>query len=129
MTIFKSIEKPTLLIDPDRVKQNIQRMCQKAKEQNIRFRPHFKTHQSAEIGEWFRQEGVTAITVSSLDMGRYFADHGWLDITLAFPVNIRQVLGIASLAQQIHLEILVELIKLCVSWQATCPKRWMSGSK
>jgi len=111
MTIFESIEKPTLLLDPGKAKQNIQRMCRKANEQNIRFRPHFKTHQSAEIGEWFRQEGVTAITVSSLDMARYFAEHGWQDITLAFPVNIRQVLGIASLAQQIHLEILVESIE------------------
>lgn len=25
---------------------------------------HFKTHQSAAIGEWFRADGVNAITVS-----------------------------------------------------------------
>ena len=31
----------------------------------LSFRPHFKTHQSAEIGSWFRDFGVTRITVSS----------------------------------------------------------------
>jgi D-serine deaminase-like pyridoxal phosphate-dependent protein len=41
-------------------------------------------------------------------MAQYFAGHGWQDITIAFPVNPRQCAGIAALAKQIHLEVLVE---------------------
>ncbi len=108
MTIFDSIQKPTLLIAEQRVRANIQRMAVKAASQNIRFRPHFKTHQSAEIGEWFRPAGVTAITVTSLDMAEYFAAHGWRDMTIAFPVNLRQIEGLNRLADHIHLELLVE---------------------
>ena len=66
-----TIEKPTLLIDPIRVQNNIRRMAEKARRQNVRFRPHFKTHQSALVGEWFRDQGVSAITVSSVDMALY----------------------------------------------------------
>jgi D-serine deaminase-like pyridoxal phosphate-dependent protein len=80
----------------------------RATHQPLRFRPHFKTHQSAEIGEWFREEGVTSITVSSLDMALYFAQQGWEDITLAFPANLRQAKALAGLAQNIRLGLLVE---------------------
>ncbi len=108
MAIFEQIVKPTLLLDSERAIRNIRRMSKKAKEQGIRFRPHFKTHQSAEIGEWFRREGVTAITVSSVDMAEYFADNGWQDITIALPVNIRQIQAIRELAGRVHLGLLVE---------------------
>ena len=103
-----TIEKPTLLIDPIRVQNNIRRMAEKARRQNVRFRPHFKTHQSALVGEWFRDQGVSAITVSSVDMALYFANAGWQDIIIAFPVNWRQVEKLWSLAQAVRLGLLVE---------------------
>ncbi len=108
MNIFDKIQKPTLLLDEARARQNIRRMAEKARQQGIRFRPHFKTHQSAQVGEWFREEGVTCITVSSLEMAEYFAAHGWKDITIAFPVNLRQLNGLRDLARNINLGILVE---------------------
>lgn len=105
------IVKPTLLLNIERAKQNISRMVEKAYHQSVRFRPHFKTHQSATIGEWFREAGVTAITVSSVDMAQYFARHGWDDITIAFPVNLRQVDELNELARSIHLGLLVESVE------------------
>jgi len=108
MFIWQTIEKPTLILNPVTACRNLSRMSDKAQAQKIRFRPHFKTHQSAEIGEWFRAEGIHAITVSSLDMAEYFAAHGWQDIMVAFPINIRQMKTIQKLAERIHLELLVE---------------------
>lgn len=82
-------------------------MVQKAREHNLVFRPHFKTHQSLEIGRWFRDEGVSAITVSSLRMACFFAEDGWDDITVAIPVNTRDTLRINTLAKNIKLHLLV----------------------
>ena len=110
-SIFDSIEKPTLLLDERRARRNIQWMAAKARQAGVQFRPHFKTHQSAEIGTWFREEGVRAITVSSVDMALYFAQHGWEDITIAFPANVRQAGTLAQLAQQIRLGLLVESVE------------------
>ncbi len=111
MSLFDTIQKPTLLLDQEAALRNIQRMTEKARRQGVRFRPHFKTHQSAEIGEWLRAEGVAAITVSSLDMAEYFAGHGWDDITIAFPVNLRQVEELSALAQRVHLGLLFESLE------------------
>jgi len=100
--------EPTLLIHEARARRNIRAMAEKARRASVRFRPHFKTHQSAAVGEWFRAAGVSAITVSSVAMAAYFARHGWTDITLAFPVNVRQLEEINGLAGRITLGLLVE---------------------
>jgi D-serine deaminase-like pyridoxal phosphate-dependent protein len=108
MSVFENITVPELLINESIVRANIKHMAEKARQQGVAFRPHFKTHQSAEIGEWFRQEGVRAITVSSLRMASYFAAHNWQDITVALPVNLREVECINQLAAEITLGILLE---------------------
>ncbi|MGB2805769.1 MAG: alanine racemase [Candidatus Zixiibacteriota bacterium] len=102
------IVKPTLLLDKDRVLRNIAKMAGKARVSGVRFRPHFKTHQSAEIGNWFKDYGVQAITVSSLDMALYFAKNGWSDITVAFLVNMLEIDKINKLAREIKLNLLVD---------------------
>jgi D-serine deaminase-like pyridoxal phosphate-dependent protein len=102
------IKKPTLLLDEDRAKQNIDNMVEKARDNGVSLRPHFKTHQSAEIGQWFRSRGISQITVSSVEMASYFVDHGWRDITIAFPLNLRQLSEIDSLAKAADIGILVE---------------------
>lgn len=102
------IQTPSLLLDEGRARRNIARMADKAKNSNVRFRPHFKTHQSADIGQWFKEAGVDTITVSSVDMALYFANHGWKDITIAFPTNPLEIDKINELASCITLNLLVE---------------------
>lgn len=108
MDLYKEITRPTLIVDSQRVKTNINAMSAKAREAGVRFRPHFKTHQSSLVGSWFRQAGVTAITVSSVEMAEFFASQGWENICIAFSLNLRELDQIASLASRIHLEVLVE---------------------
>jgi len=103
-----NIEKPTLVINKKRIIANISRMEEKSWKSDVRFRPHFKTHQSATIGEWFRDFGIRTITVSSVDMAKYFAGYRWNDIMIAFPINVRQIDGINELAKAISLHLLVE---------------------
>ena len=105
---MKEINRPTFVLDKQICLRNIEKMANKASEHGLRFRPHFKTHQSAEIGEWFRNFGVNAITVSSFLMAKYFASHGWNDITIAFPLNILEIREINQLAKKIKLNVLIE---------------------
>ena len=102
------ITKPTLLLDKEIALRNIENMARKANDLQLNFRPHFKTHQSAEIGEWYRAAGVKCIAVSSLTMANYFADSGWNDITIAFSVNIPEIPEINELAGRINLNVLIE---------------------
>jgi len=101
------ITRPTLLLDKEKCLKNIEIMTTKAAKNKLIFRPHFKTHQSKEIGNWFRDFGVEKITVSSVQMAQYFADAGWKDITIAFPFNQLEIDEINDLAARIKLNILI----------------------
>ncbi len=99
---------PTLILDKKRCLDNIQMMLEKATRSGVNFRPHFKTHQSLKVGQWFREAGTEAITVSSVRMAVFFAGDGWNDITIAFPLNIRELTAIDELASRIKINILIE---------------------
>lgn len=99
---------PRLLLNETICKQNIATMATKARMTNVIFRPHFKTHQSDVVAQWFKDEGVKAITVSSAKMATYFAAAGWTDIFIAFPVNLLEIKAINRLASQIELSVSVE---------------------
>lgn len=104
------MKKPTLLIDKNKCKENIRLMHKKALTHQLIFRPHFKTHQSLEIGKWFKELGINKITVSSLDMASYFSDE-WNDITVAFPTNINEIDTINELASKITINLAIENIE------------------
>ena len=105
------IKTPTLVLKEKTAKRNLARMAEKARAQGVHLRPHFKTHQSALVGEWAREAGVERITVSSVEMARTFAGQGWHDILIAFPVNLREGAEINQLAGEIELGVLVESVE------------------
>lgn len=107
-SVKQKIKRPTLLLDENQARKNLLKMVEKAKHQSVRFRPHFKTHQSLEIGEWFKDAGVECATVSSFSMAKYFSRGGWRDITIAFPINLREIDNVCKLAKEVDLGVLVE---------------------
>lgn len=99
---------PTLLLNKEQCLRNIEKMAEQARQHHLSFRPHCKTHQSAEIGDWFRDTGVSKITVSSFRMAGYFAKHGWKDILVAFPFNPLEVEKINQLTVKCKISILLD---------------------
>ena len=84
------------------------------KSHKLIFRPHFKTHQSLEIGKWFKELGTNKITVSSLKMAEYFSEK-WEYITVAFPMNILEINTVNELAKKITLNVCIENYSLSFS--------------
>ena len=109
--MISSIQRPTLIINETVCRANILRMAQKADASGVIFRPHFKTHQSEEIGNIFREYAISKITVSSVEMAMQFAAAGWKDICIAFPVNIREISQINELSKKIKLSLLLDSAK------------------
>lgn len=106
-----NIKKPTIIIDKELTIQKIKKMQFKAQSIGARFRPHFKTHHSADIGGWFKDLGISSIAVSSVDMARYFADNGWKDIMICIPVNILQSEEINELAKNVSLHLIFDSLE------------------
>ncbi len=104
---LKPLSRPLAVVDEIRCRRNIKNMVAKASKSNTVLRPHFKTHQSLEIGRWFKEYGVTGITVSTPEMARYFAEDGWDDITLAFPFYRGQIDDVKQLQESCNVRLFV----------------------
>lgn len=98
----RGVAAATLVILADRARANIARMAARTRTAGVRLRPHFKTHQNPVVGDWFRAEGITGITVSSRAMAERFAATGWNDITLAFLVNPAELTPLSELARALQ---------------------------
>lgn len=99
---------PAFLLDKLKCLKNIERMARKAEKHHLSLRPHCKTHQSAEISSWFRDFGVSGITVSSFPMASYFAQAGWDDILVAFPFLPGELESLQVLSENCSVSILVD---------------------
>src|SRR6478672_6700841 len=84
---FHSVKTPALLLDVDRVRQNAARMSETARRNNVRLRPHIKTHKCIEVARIQTEGHDGAITVSTLEEARAFAKNGFTDITYAVPIE------------------------------------------
>jgi len=100
------IEKPRLVINKEIVLRNSSRIRNKAQKHSIQFQPHFKTHQSLEVGRWLRDIGVTEITVSSMDMLNYFLRDHWDSFVLALPLHPGLFKSINHANNECHLKVL-----------------------
>ena len=105
---LRRLEKPVLIVDPEKARRNIDGMAARAAASGVAFRPHAKTHQCAAVAAWYRPFGIERIAVSSLDMAGYFQAAGWADILIAVPVNVHQIPAIDDLAGLCSLHVLVE---------------------
>ena len=105
---MQTLNRPQAVIFEKNCRQNINKLAAKAGKNNAVCRPHFKTHQSYEVGKWFKDEGISAITVSSPEMARYFSRHGWTDITIAFPFYKAQIKDINELTETCNLRLFVK---------------------
>jgi len=81
------IKTPSLVLDLVRVRHNAERMSEVARRNNVRLRPHVKTHKCVEVARIQTAGHDGAITVSTLAEARAFAKHGFNDITYAVPIE------------------------------------------
>ena len=105
---LSDIPTPALILDLDRLETNLRWMAQRSNELEVSLRPHAKTHKCIEIAERQRDLGAAGITVSTLHEARVFADHGFDDITWAYPVILSRIPEAVRLAESIRLGLVVD---------------------
>ena len=81
------LSTPSLVLDITRVRRNAARMSDIARRNDVRLRPHVKTHKCIEVARIQTEGHDGAITVSTLAEARAFAKHGFDDITYAVPIE------------------------------------------
>lgn len=108
MRTIHDLPTPALLLDLDVLEGNLRRMQTRTAELSVALRPHLKTHKCVEIGLAQRAVGCSGVTVSTLHDARTFADHGFDDITWAFPLAADRASDVADLGGRVRLGVVVD---------------------
>lgn len=108
MRTIYDLPTPALLLDLDVLERNLRRMSDRTAELGVALRPHLKTHKCVEIGEAQRALGGAGATVSTLYEARMFADHGFEDLTWAFPLAPARAADVAELGRRLRLGVVVD---------------------
>jgi D-serine deaminase-like pyridoxal phosphate-dependent protein len=80
------LDTPEIVIDLDIVERNARRLQAALDERGIALRPHVKTHKSPALARLQLDAGARGITVGTLGEAEVFADEGFDDIFIAYPI-------------------------------------------
>jgi D-serine deaminase-like pyridoxal phosphate-dependent protein len=109
---IEDLSTPAVLVDLDVLERNIARMAARAREAGVRLRPHAKTHKCPEIARLQRAAGAWGLSVAKVGEAEVFADAGFEDLFVAFPV-VGEDKGrrLASLADRVRLAVGVDSVE------------------
>jgi D-serine deaminase-like pyridoxal phosphate-dependent protein len=108
VTTIHDLPTPALLLDARRVGHNISAMADRCRGLGVALRPHLKTHKCVEVARQQRDHGARGVTVSTLAEAAVFADHGFDDITWAFPAVLGRIPEARALAERVTLRLFVD---------------------
>ena len=80
------LETPCVIVDLDVLERNVARMAERARAAGVRLRPHVKTHKTVEIARRQVEAGAAGLTVSKASEAEPFAEAGFDDLFLAYPI-------------------------------------------
>lgn len=85
MTRIHDLPTPALLLDLDVAERNVETMAERARRLGVALRPHFKTSKCVDVARLQRHRGAAGHTVATLEEARVLFEHGFDDLTWAFP--------------------------------------------
>ena len=83
------LDTPAIVVDLDRADVRIAHMASVMRERGVALRPHTKTHKSLAFAKRQIDAGAVGLTVATIGEGEVFADAGFKDLFIAYPVIAR----------------------------------------
>lgn len=103
-SIYTKIETPALLIDNERLIDNINYMQKKADNLGVKLRPHTKTHKMPQLAKMQLEKGACGIAVAKVGEAEVMAENGIKDIFIANEiVGKNKIERIKQLARKINI--------------------------
>src|SRR5512142_3168787 len=82
----EALPTPAVLVDVTVLERNVRRMAEAAQASRVHLRPHAKTHKLPEVGRLQLAAGASGLTLAKASEAEVFADAGFDDLFLAYPV-------------------------------------------
>src|SRR5438552_4796591 len=98
----EDIITPVAVVDEEIVERNLARMAKLAADNNVKLRPHAKTHKSAYMAQRQMAHGAVGLTCATFTEAEVFADAGVDDLLIAHPpVGRPKLERLAALAARV----------------------------
>ena len=113
---------PFLVVDQDALVVNVAEMAASARDRDITVRPHAKTHKSPAIARLQIDAGATGLTLATVSEAEVFADEGFTDLFIAYPlwVDIAKGSRLRALAERASLTVGVDSVEGARAMAAQC---------
>ena len=103
------LDTPVLTADLDAVERNIAGMQRYCDQHGLSLRPHVKTHKLPEVARLQVAAGAHGITCQKLGEAEIFADAGFDDILVSFPlIGEAKVARLRALAERADVTVIVD---------------------
>jgi D-serine deaminase-like pyridoxal phosphate-dependent protein len=116
------LRTPAILIDRATALRNLDRMQAAANARGMRLRPHTKTHKSPLIARWQIDRGAVGICCAKLGEAEVFADAGFTDIRLPYPLNPSNADRVIALLDRTQLSFIVDHPVVAAQWSERMTK-------
>ncbi len=109
---FKELDTPCLIVEEGIMEANLGRIAKLATENNVRLRPHAKTHKSVQIAHKQIQSGAVGLTLAKISEAAIFAENGISDIFLAYPaIGEKKITRLMELAMKCRVSVGIDSIE------------------
>ncbi|MCL2008008.1 MAG: DSD1 family PLP-dependent enzyme [Treponema sp.] len=106
---IKQLETPVLVLDMDKMEENIRTMQELTKKCGIALRPHYKSHKCPQIAKWQMEAGAVGISCAKLAEAEDLINAGLKDVLIANQViSPSKISRLAHLAGSCHLGVCVD---------------------
>src|SRR5438034_5601168 len=103
------LDTPALLIDLDILEKNLTRVAGYAKSNNLRLRPHTKTHKLPAVGKRQIASGAIGLAVAKVGEAEVMVASGTPDLLVAYPVIGRAKLDrLAEVARKTRVTVALD---------------------
>ena len=119
---LEAIPSPALLVFPDRVEANLDRMIGMVNDEVSRLRPHVKTHKMAEVVELQVAKGITQFKCATIAEAEMTAESGGRDVLLAHqPVgpNLDRFMQLQERFPEVLFSATVDSAKVVAAFEGT----------
>jgi D-serine deaminase-like pyridoxal phosphate-dependent protein len=114
--LVSDLPTPQVLVDYERLVDNIDRVQDLADRAGMRLRPHAKTHKSPRIARMQIDRGAIGICCAKLGEAEVFVDAGTADVRLPYPLLPSNASRLIALMDRARISTIVDHLEVARGW-------------
>jgi len=112
MSLYPSLDTPSVLVDLDKLETNITAMAAMTAEAGLTLRPHTKVHKGTYVSQLQMEAGAAGVSISKISEAAVYARAGIDDITVVHPFyGDHKLAMLRDILPQTHIRCVVDSLE------------------